>query len=362
MNTQLKIAIYSPYLDTAGGGEKYILTLAEYLSKNSNVEVLLDDHLASLEISSIKDKLVRLHGLDLSQIKFIKAPIGQGSNFFERIFFLRKYDWLFYLTDGSIFYSTAKKSVIHFQVPFTKELNGGMWQNLKKSSWNLAIYNSLFTRKYVEKVWNISSKVIYPPISIETLKPLTKKKQILSVGRFFGYLKDKKHQLMIETFKKMIDQNKLKNWSLHLVGSATQGDQEYLNQLKQLSTGYDIHFYPNAPLKQLTVSYGEATIYWHASGYEEEDPKKFEHFGMALVEAMAAGAVPVVINKGGLTEIVSSEVDGFLWNTSAECIKSTMNLINDSKLCQQFSLKAQQKSERYSKSKFIEEINKLVYE
>jgi hypothetical protein len=55
---------------------------------------------------------------------------------------------------------------------------------------------------------------------------------------------------------------------------------------------------------------------WHATGYgfdAEQYPAKQEHFGMTTVEAMSAGAVPVVLNTGGQREIVTHGDDGFLW-------------------------------------------------
>ena len=56
--------------------------------------------------------------------------------------------------------------------------------------WNLIIYNSYFTKQYSQKYWPIKSEVIYPPVDVERIKPKEKKKYILSVGRFFGFLKD----------------------------------------------------------------------------------------------------------------------------------------------------------------------------
>ncbi len=224
----MKIAIYSPYLDTAGGGEKYILTIAESLSQQEDVDVLLDEHLLKVGESTIKQKIEKLHGLDLSKVDFIKSPMGKSGNFLTKILFFRKYDWLFYLTDGSIFFSTAKNSIVHFQVPFTDLPKPKFWTKFKTSSWKEAIFNSTFTKKYVEKNWGIKGRVIYPPVSVDLFKPLNKKRQILSVGRFFGYLKDKKHEILIKAFKEFVAQHGLKEWSLCLAGGAGEGDKEYL--------------------------------------------------------------------------------------------------------------------------------------
>src|SRR5258708_20489384 len=181
----MQIAVYSPYLDTMGGGEKYMLTIAEILSQLGSVELLLDTHLATLDVGKIVSQAELFHGLDLSKVKFVKAPIGKGSSSLERYLFLKKYDLLICNTDGSIFYSSAKKSFIHFHFPFENINAKGIYGTLKLKSWKKAIYNSSFTKEIIEKTWNIKGAIIYPPVSVELFKPQTKKKQILTVGRFF---------------------------------------------------------------------------------------------------------------------------------------------------------------------------------
>ena len=107
----MKAAIYSPYLDTLGGGEKYILTIAEVLSKNGfNVNVLLDKHLAGMGGGFLRETISKRFNLDLKDVDFILGPVGKGSDIFSRSSFLKNYNILFYLTDGSIFYPTAKRN------------------------------------------------------------------------------------------------------------------------------------------------------------------------------------------------------------------------------------------------------------
>lgn len=357
----MKIGIYSPYLDTAGGGEKYILTIAEVLSNNESVDIFLDSHLADLKIEEISKNIELLHGINLSKVNFIKAPFGMGSNFFQRLFFLKKYDVLFYLTDGSIFLSTAKKSFIHFQVPF-ENINNNLWGNFKLKSWNLAIFNSNFTKQLVQKNWPIDGEIIYPPVNTSLFKPSKKINQIVSVGRFFGFLKLKKHSILIQAFKDLVKTSKIKGWSLHLAGGVGIGDENYLEQLKEESKGYDIFLHPNISLDGLKKLYGESKIYWHAAGFGEKDPAKMEHFGISTVEAMVSGCVPVVVNLGGQKEIVENGVGGFLWDTLEQLQEKTMAVIENDKLRGQLAEVAQKKAEKFSQENFKKAILKLVYE
>lgn len=356
----LKIGIYSPYLDTLGGGERYMLTIAEVLAKENQVDFLLGTHLYSQDLEEIIKKVNLLHGIDLSKVNFIKAPIGKGSSFLKRLFFLKKYDLLFYLTDGSIFYSTAKKNILHFQVPL-KNNGNTPWEKYKLSSWKKVIYNSYFTKRIVEKTWPIRGTVVYPPVDVSKIKPLNKKKYILSVGRFFGFSKPKKHEEMIKSFIFLYQTGKIPDWSLHLAGAASDGDQKYLNRLEKLAKGTPVFFHPNVSFGDLVKLYGTSSIYWHAAGFYETDPAKMEHFGITVVEAMAGGSVPVVIGKGGLVETVKDEVSGLLWDSLDELKEDTLALIENQSKLKKLSKKAVGASKKFSKENFTKKIKELVY-
>lgn len=352
----MKIGIYSPYLDTSGGGERYMLTIAEILSVENTVDIFLDKHLQTFDKKQIISKNTKLLDLDLSKVNFINAPFGKDTNFLQRVNFLKKYDVIFYLTDGSIFYSTAKKSILHIQSP-TKVNNNSLWKKIKKTSWNLIIYNSLFTKQYCERYWGLKGEVVYPPVDVKSFSSGKKKRQIISVGRFS---ESKKHKVMIDAFKKITDRQKTKDWVLDLVGSSKDGDTVYIEELKKLADGYHIRIQENLEFSELKKLYGESAIYWHAAGYGEEDETKMEHFGITTVEAMASGCVPVVVKLGGQKEIVEEGMNGFLWNSSEELENKTINLINDRKNMVKISENAIKSAEKFSKEKFAQHLKTLI--
>ncbi len=356
----MKTAIYSPYLDTFGGGEKYMMTIAEVLSSKGSVDVLLDLHLYLMGYDFLKTNLTKRFNLDLTNVNFIKAPIGVGSDIIGRFLFLKKYDLLFCLTDGSIFYPSAKKNFLHIQSPLIGQPAKSILGKIKLFGWDLIIYNSKFTKSYSEKNWPQKSEIIYPPVDTRKIKPLKKQKYILSVGRFFGYLKSKKHGLLIKAFKSLYRDSKFKDWSLILVGSASQGDLSYLEELKDLAKNIPVIFYPNLDYDNLIKLYGEASIYWHAAGFEEVDPTKMEHFGISVVEAMSGGAVPVVIEKGGLPEIVTDKKSGYLWQTEKQLKELTAKLAINSRLLQKMSREAIVSAKSFSKENFAKKILNLT--
>lgn len=359
----MKAAIYSPYLDTFGGGEKYMMTIAETLSQhNFDVDVLLDKNLIQFSADYLKDELSKRFNLDLTKTVFMDAPIGKASIFFSRLIFFRKYDVLFYLTDGSIFLPSSKKNFLHIQSPIIGEPAKSLWGKIKLKCWTSIIYNSNFTKNNSYKNWPLKSNILYPPVDINNIKPLNKKKYILSVGRFFGYLKDKKHDTLIKVFKDIFNSGQIKEWSLHLVGSASTGDKKYIDQLRNLAMNLPITFYPNLEYRELIRLYGQSSIYWHAAGYGETDPTKMEHFGISTVEAMVGGCVPIVIGKGGQLEIIEDKVSGYLWQTLEDLKESTLKLINEDRLRAQISRNAIKRSKKFSKDRFKESILEISYD
>lgn len=230
-------------------------------------------------------------------------------------------------------------------------------------------YNSIwaisdFSQRWIKKYWDRSSEILTPPINIEDFHSGEKRPQILSVGRFFTGSHNKKHLELIAVFRTMVDEG-LEGWELHLVGGVAPGVEhaEYLKRVEREAQGYPIKLHIDIPFQQLVQLYSESAIYWHASGYgedEEREPVKFEHFGITTVEAMASGCVPVVIGKGGQPEIVVHGQNGFLWNDLDELRSCTWNLIHNPKLQRELSVAALRDCRKYGRDSFQKNLAKLL--
>ena len=80
------------------------------------------------------------------------------------------------------------------------------------------------------------------------------------------------------------------------------------------------------------------------------------------VEAMAAGCVPIVINKGGQREIVEHGVSGFLWNTLEELKLYTMRVARDEQLRIRMADAARVRAHQFSTEKFVNGFARLIGE
>jgi glycosyltransferase involved in cell wall biosynthesis len=75
---------------------------------------------------------------------------------------------------------------------------------------------------------------------------------------------------------------------------------------------------------------------------------------------MAAGCVPVVINRGGQRELVEHGASGFLWDTLAELKQYTATLIDDERLRARMAESARAAAQRFSREAFAEKFRRLL--
>lgn len=362
----MRVGIFDPYLDDLGGGEKYMMTIAKCLLPNNTVTVFWDnqDDLRKIETR---------FSLDLKDVRIKKNIFSAKYSLPQRLKETIKYDVIIFLSDGSIPWVLSKKLFIHFQQPLLS-LRQSSISNLKKARVTSFFCNSIFTKSYIDNVFKLESKVIYPPVDNKSKKQ-EKENIILTVGRFrvmnittdlktdniFDY---KKQSVLLSAFKDMVKKG-LKGWKLIIATSVNEKEMKIFESFKKEAEGFPVEFLVNKNNNDLWDIYSKSKIYWHASGFGEDlsiHPEFAEHFGISTVEAMSAGAVPVVINAGGQKEIVKDGENGLLWITLDELKSKTLRLIEDSVLLKKLSAESILSSQKYSENKFCKEINEMILE
>jgi glycosyltransferase involved in cell wall biosynthesis len=356
----MKALIFDPYFDTLGGGERYCLTVAECLLENSWQTDLWWDQTSDLK------KAIERFGLNIDKLGLIGKKMEEFS-FIEKLILMRKYDLVFWLSDGSIPTLTGRNNILHIQAPLTGFSSFRVSNLIKKLLISKVVFNSKFTRNHLSCDFKGKSIVLYPPIDVNQFSPGKKENIIIGVGRFeqTTQMQTKRQDVLVRAFKKMVDKG-LSGWKLVLVGGSLGNPQKNKNLifLKKASKGYPIEFIVDGPFEVLKDYYSKAKIFWHAAGYdidEQKEPWKVEHFGITPVEAMAAGCVPVVIDKGGLKEIVRRGV-GYRWGTEEELVKITSQLIGKPFKIKKLSLSATKASKDFSKSRFNKQFLDILNE
>jgi glycosyltransferase involved in cell wall biosynthesis len=165
----------------------------------------------------------------------------------------------------------------------------------------------------------------------------------------------KKQIELIKAFRSLLADYpaELQGWRLILAGSSVPKNP-YLktvqNLLKQDSRAIELKV--NGSLDEVKSLYAKSSIFWHGCGLGEVNPQRFEHFGMATVEAMQNCCAPIAFCGGGQPEIVEHGRSGFLFNTVEELSRYSHQLIVNPDLLAELQAGAQQRSQNFRLAPF----------
>jgi len=239
-------------------------------------------------------------------------------------------------------------------------------------SYHKIISISGYTANWVKRLWGKESQILFPPVDTESFASMentAKEKIILSVGRFFPEHHNKKQYELVMTFIKMLKDNPLdmEGYRFYLAGGVSDRAEhkKYVENIRKISEGYPVKIMENISFEELAALFKKASIFWHSAGLgEDEDshPEKFEHFGITTVEAMSAGCIPVVIDKGGQKEIVKDGVDGFFFKDLEELSKITIDIIRGNIDAEPIRKNAVIDCQRFSNKRFEKDLLKIINE
>lgn len=180
---------------------------------------------------------------------------------------------------------------------------------------SVIMVNSSWTMDHIIKLWKkpSCSFIVYPPCDtsefakLENTSETSFMKKILSIGQFRP---EKNHALQIRSFRTFLDKQGGDNegkYSLLLAGSCRNSeDEQRVADLKRLcedlSVSKEVEFHLNIPFSQLKDLLSQSTIGIHTMWNE--------HFGIGVVEFMAAGVIALAHNSGGPKLDIVTEWNG----------------------------------------------------
>lgn len=342
-----KAAIYNPYLDTLGGGERYTLIFAKVLA-----EIGYDVFIEWKE-KEIKEKLSKRFGLKLPKNINIVDSVNRGEG----------YDLCFWVTDGSIPTLRSAKNYLHFQVPFHDVNGSSLLNRMKLFRIEKIICNSNFTKSVIDKEYGVNSIVLYPPVATDLYKPKRKINQICYIARFSNLTQNKGHEILIRQFKKLVKEKKFSDWKLVFAGGSEVGSLDYLKKLKSQIKEFNIEIIESPTIEVLKDIFGKSKIFWSGAGFNEDEkknPEKVEHFGITLVESMSAGCIPIVYGAGGYKEIIDNSKNGYLWQNKKDLIDITKKIVSESGVLKKLSVEAIKSSKKYGYEEFKKQIKEII--
>jgi glycosyltransferase involved in cell wall biosynthesis len=285
--------------------------------------------------------------IESENIEYLKTDLGmtEGSNVFSDD---KDYEGI----------NNPKNCETKLQFSKRKEyfeiLRYGYWNLMRNST---VITNSEFSRRAIVNALGLDNiYILSPPIDIETFHNVAlmangdyeRNDIILIISRIAPH---KKIENAIKLAKILKDNNIGKG--MKIVGNLYYYYYDYYSELKQmvLSLGLAdyITFEINASLDKLLSIIRESRVYFH--------PMVGEHFGMAILEAMAAGLIPVIPNEGGPTEFVPHEYQFNTIEQAAEIIKYVFNHLPEME-----RIKISNDINKFSNSHYIEGFQTILNE
>jgi alpha-1,2-mannosyltransferase len=322
MKCQMKALVVHPYMSIFGGGERVCLNVVRALMEEGINVTLVSE---PIDPNMLKTFL----GFNLSgfvhvpykkfKLRFKKFSVYQGILHFnfskpkiKRI--VKDYDIEFLTQSVAFTLGAGRKTIAYVHFPeffvhlelakpktrwFWKFYYAPMLSYLRNKVHKIDIFicNSEYTKKAIKEKWGKDAIVVYPPVDIEKIKPASKENLVVTVGRF---VKGKNYETVLEVARLLPTINFM------IIGR--KQDPNYFEKLRILKPN-NVTLLTDLSQEELFREIARAKVYLHTM--------IGEHFGISIVEAMAAGCIPVVHNSGGQREVVGKL--GFLYNDVKDC-------------------------------------------
>lgn len=185
----------------------------------------------------------------------------------------------------------------------------------------LILTNSQFSKAVIRKYLGVEPVVVYPPVDVEKYLPLASYRDRENIVVTISRLEHMKNlDVVIEVAKEV------KEAKFVILGRG-QSSNYYamlIKKVKEYGLEGQVKILVDVGEEQKVEILRRAKVYLH--------PTKYEHFGMAIVEAMSSGLIPVVHKSGGPWMDIVTEggklVCGFGFETPSEAAYHIEQLIN----------------------------------
>ncbi len=217
-----------------------------------------------------------------------------------------------------------------------------------RESADKVICNSDYSAKLYKNAFKTLPEVVLPPVCITKFSAGSKENLISCVGNFTP-------RKRFEKTIRAVALSKTKP-KLAIVGSVPTGGDIYLSYLrrlcKQLQIEENVTFYPNSSFEQLRQIISKSRI-CVSNG--------IEYFGVALVEQMAAGCIPIVYKGTAPWEdIIAKGKFGFGFETSVDLADTIDRIMSDVELQKRMSNISRIRAQKFDESVFREKMVALL--
>ncbi|KAI6238687.1 GDP-Man:Man(3)GlcNAc(2)-PP-Dol alpha-1,2-mannosyltransferase [Aphelenchoides fujianensis] len=180
---------------------------------------------------------------------------------------------------------------------------------------DVLVVNGSFTAGHIRELWPQEPRLCFPPVALDSFAGLRstaerrwaadRELRIVSLAQFRP---EKNHRAQLETLAVLKKTDNMKVKLLLVGGVRNDGDRRLVEDLRrfarelELREGEDFEFEINLKLEEIRTILESSLVALHTM--------VDEHFGIAVVELMAAGLLTVAHNSGGPRLDIIAEEDG----------------------------------------------------
>ena len=226
----------------------------------------------------------------------------------------------------------------------------------KLHSNSLFITNSKFNKNIIAKCCGQHALVLYPPVDVTEFAKLYKNKRRKNLVVAIARLRKGKNLESVVRIAQLTE-----NVKFLIVGPSDKASETTLMEINELAVKLNarekVQLLTNAPMSVLFQTLSEAKILLHTQSSEA--------FGMAIVEAMSAGCVPVVPRNGGpWLDILDQEQGkyGYSYGNIGEATEIIEMLVLNEELRAEVSERAHVRATYFERSTFENKIRNIVKE
>src|SRR3972149_802634 len=216
--------------------------------------------------------------------------------------------------------------------------------------------NSSYGKAFLSENWAIDAVVVFPPVDVDLYKTILHAEHcepwVVTISRF----SPSKNLEMIPEIAAGVPGAKF-----FVLGSASQRDRHVLMELKTKSRDLCVEdrivLMPDASLTEKLEIMQRAQVYLHTT--------LNEGFGIAIVEAMAAGLGPVVHKSGGPWIDIfekNKKIYGYAFETAEEAAQDVTNILNSKALRQNLTEAVAERAQGFSVVRFRSRMASIVSE
>lgn len=350
-----------PSLQTVGGGERTAAMIATALARAGYEAHLLIPPQADASL----DRLQERFGIDLGSMPRHHLARGRARRWLRTSLTSRAYDVFVWQTPVLPPLCLSRNGILWEQMPMTDTTFAGSLHRALSRTYRHWVFNSEFTRDNSRGHGDHPNPVVINPGTFPGQRPdADRAPLVLAVGRFDVFPHDKHHGDIVRAFSLLAP--KLLGWKLVLVGGTLRPERaaeviaQYGRLASELGVGDRVEVLPNLPAPDLVELYRQAAFFWHLAGLNEADPRRREHFGKAVVEAMSNGCVPIVAAGGGPDQTAGRVDPRCLVNSIEDLVATTLEIAGSTAELTRLSIAAARIGNEYGDDRFADEIATLV--